>query len=282
MFPAGDSYNRDVSNSAVDPDSARYIAGMVQAGNTDGFWTAANPVEYVNVAGRSTPMRRVVQKVRYHGFPESYPWEDTFVIEPLSDAHAIVVRSDTCRLYELYDATFTGGALSAYSGAVWDLRAPFAPLPAGSPSAMASGLSLFAGMVKLEEIQRGAIGHALNWAPPAGTAAQWAFVRPASDTDGLPFRGTSRYQLPYGARLRLHKNFDVSRFPPQARAIAQAMKTYGIFLADTGSKGNAIYNAVPPPGSAGWDGGDVAALGSIRITDFDVLRLPAVQRVPGH
>ena len=73
---------------------------------------------------------------------------------------------------------------------------------------MASGLSLFAGMVRLEEIPRG-IHHALNWAPPAGTTAQFAFVRPASDTDGLAFRGSSEYQIPYGARLRLRGTFDI-------------------------------------------------------------------------
>ena len=60
------------------------------------------------------------------------------------------------------------------------------------------------------------------------------------------------------------------------------MKTYGILLADTGSKGNAIYNAVPAPGSGDWDGYDLDALDTIHITDFDVLRLPAVERVPGH
>ena len=282
VFPPGDSYNRDVSGAPVDPNSGRYIAGMVQAGNTSGFWAAAEPVEYVNVAGKRTPMRRIVQKVRFHQFSESYPWDGTFVIEPLSDAHAIVVQPDTCRLYELYDATFSGGTLSAYSGHVWNLRAPFVPLPPGNPSSMASGLSLFAGMVKWEEIERGSIDHALNWAAPVGTTAQYAFVRPASATDGLPFRGSTPYQIPYGARLRLHRDFDTSRFPPQARAIAQAMKTYGIFLADTGSKGNAIYNAVPATGPGGWNASDLGALGSIHITDFDVLHLPAVERVPGH
>jgi hypothetical protein len=38
-----------------------------------------------------------------------------------------------------------------------------------------------------------------------------------------------------GARFRLKASVDVSKFPPQARAVAQALKTYGAILADNGS-----------------------------------------------
>ncbi len=106
---------------------------------------------------------------------------------------------------------------------------------------MASGLSLFAGMVKWEDYQSGAINHALNWAAVAHTVAEYRFVRPASDTDQLAFNGGSPYQLPYGAHLRLKASFSTAGWGPEATMVANAMKTYGIYLADTGSSSNALY-----------------------------------------
>ena len=74
------------------------------------------------------------------------------------------------------------------------------------------------------------------------------FVLPASDTDGIVYTGSSAYQLPYGAHLRLRASFDISRFGPQSAAIARAMKTYGVYLADT-AKENELYNAIAPDGA---------------------------------
>ena len=50
----------------------------------------------------------------------------------------------------------------------------------------------------------------------------------ASDDDspGLP---------PMGLRVRLKANVDISGFGPQARVVLQALKLYGMILADNGS-----------------------------------------------
>ncbi len=281
FFQGGQYYTHSVTNAAVDANSAAYIRSMIDAGNSQGFWIAARPVEFVNVADATTPKRVVKQKVSYHRFDAPFPWADGFRIEPLSDAHAIVISSRSCELYETYDTSFADGVLSAYSGARWDLNGPFVPLAPGNPSAMASGLSLYAGMVRWEEVASGTIGHALNWAAPAGSVSQWTFVRPASDTDGIVYKGSSSYQLPYGAHLRLRASFDISRFGPQSAAIARAMKTYGVYLADT-AKENELYNSIAADGVNQWDAYDLAALDSIRISDFDVLQLGRIERVPGR
>lgn len=281
LFGSNGAYTQPVASAPVDRDSVRYVQSMAAAGSTSGFWMAARPVETINIATGATPTFRVRQKVPYHSFGLAYPWQPGFRIEPLSDAHAIVVQVDDCRLYESYDTTFSGGGLSAYSGAVWDLRRPFVPLPPGSPSAMASGLSIYAGMARWEEVASGSIRHALNWAAPAGSVSQWTFVRPASDAEGIAFKGRGGYQLPYGAHLRLHASFDTSRFGPQSAAIARAMKTYGIYLADT-AHANELYDAIPLDGSNRWSESDLASLEAIHISDFDVLALGRVERVPGH
>ncbi|HEY8313544.1 MAG TPA: LamG-like jellyroll fold domain-containing protein [Candidatus Baltobacteraceae bacterium] len=281
IFAAGGPYNAPITNASVDPNDANYINSMVRAGNTPGFW-ASTGVEFVNVATSGTSMTTVHPKVAWHSFPVQYPWASSYKIEPLGDAHAMVLDTATCHLYESYSTSFSGGALSAYSGANWNTTQPFVSMRAGSPSAMASGLSIFGGMVKWEEVQSGTVNHALNWAATAHTVSQWGFVSPASSTDGLPFTGSSSYQLPYGAHLRLKASFDTSRLGPQAKIVAQAMKTYGIYLSDTGSSGNALYFANALNGSNPWNRSDLSTLGTIHISDFDVLKLPPMQRVPGH
>ncbi|HEY1883276.1 MAG TPA: hypothetical protein VGG51_09595 [Candidatus Cybelea sp.] len=281
LFGRNNTYTKPVLGAAADRNSRRYIASMVSAGNSGGFWIAPDPVEFVNLADGRTPLLTVARKVAYHQFPSPYPWQQNFRIEPLSDAHSIVVQTQSCRVYEAWNTSFANGVLSAYSGANWSLREPFAPLRPGTPSAMSSGLSLYGGMVRWEEVAGGAVRHALVWAAPAGTVAQWSFVSPASDAEGIAFKGSDAYQLPYGARLRLRSSFDVSRFGPQSAAIARAMKTYGIYLADT-ARGNELYNALALDGTNRWDRRDLASLDAIHISDFDVVALHRVQRVPGR
>jgi hypothetical protein len=280
VFTSGDWYNANISTATVDPNSSNYIASMVQAGNTLGFG-ASTGVEFVNIANSSTPMVAVQPQVSYHPFPQPYPWQSTYKIEPLNDAHAIVFDVATCHLYESYHTTYLANVLSAFSGANWSLGSPFRSMPAGAPSAMASGLSLFAGMGKWEEYQTGTINHALNWSTRTHTVSQYSFVRPASSTDGLPFVGSSSYQLPYGAHLRLKASFNITNFGPQARIVAQAMKTYGVFLCDTGSE-NDVYLANAIDGTNPWNRDDLNSLGNIHLTDFDVVQLPTIERVPGH
>jgi hypothetical protein len=272
------SYNKVVTNATVDANSQSYIDSVIQAGDTYGFY-ASTGIEQINLADESTRLHVVKPKSKYHQFPDPYPWKSSYYIEPGGDAHAIVVQTNNCRLYEAYSTSFYGDTLSAYSGANWHLRRRFVPLPAGSPSSMASGLSLFAGMVRWDDYESGAIDHALNWDGIAHTVSQYGFVRPASDTDRLPFYGNSSYQLPYGARLRLKGSFSTSGWGPQATMVAIAMKTYGVYLSDTGSSANGLYFANAEDGSNPWNSADLSALGQIKMSDFDVLKLPAIQFV---
>jgi hypothetical protein len=278
VFTAGDYYNTPISDAPVDPNSANYINSMVQAGNKDGFYASIG-VEKVNNANDSTPTLTVKPDVSYHTFPAQYPWQSGFYIQPLSDRHAMIVQTQTCHLYESYGTAYSNGVLSAYSGANWDLTKPFVPLPFGEPSSMASGLSFFAGMVKWEDYQSGAIRHALDWSAIAHTVAYDKVVRPASDTDHLTFNGSSSFQLPYGARLRLKASFSTAGWGPQATMVANAMKTYGIYLADTGSSGNALYFSDASDGTNPWNGSDLGKLWQIKMSDFDVIQLPAMQTV---
>jgi hypothetical protein len=265
----------------VDPNSADYIRSVIQAGDRSGF-LASIGVEQVNLANDATPLRTVKPSVAYHKFPKPYPWSKDFFIEPLGDGHAMVIQTQSCHLFESYGTEFQPPTLSAFSGANWDLKKRFVPLAPGMPSAMASGLSLYAGIVRWEDYQAGSIDHALNWDGIRGTLAQYNFVRPASDTDRIPFQGKSSFVMPYGAHLRLKASFSTQGWGPQATMVANAMKTYGVYLADTGSGKNALYFANAPDGSNPWNSIDLLSLSAITLRDFDVLTLGKVLTVTRH
>jgi hypothetical protein len=276
---ANGAYTQVVTNAPVDRNSAAYISSVIQAGDRAGFF-ASTGVEQVNLANDATPLRTVKPRVEYHKFPKPYPWSKDFYIEPLGDRHAMVVQTRSCHLFESYETEFQAPTLSAFSGANWDLAKSFVPLAPGTPSAMASGLSLFAGIVRWEDYKSGSIDHALNWDGIRGTVAQHDFVRPASDTDRIPFQGKSSYAMPYGVHLRLKATFSTQGWGAQATMVANAMKTYGIYLADTGSGRNALYFANAPDGSNPWNRRDLSSLSSITMHDFDVLKLGKILKVP--
>ena len=59
------------------------------------------------------------------------------------------------------------------------------------------------------------------------------FLYPASHTAN-PGNTNTAIQPPMGARFRLKASVDISSLNPQSRIIAQAMKDYGMILADNG------------------------------------------------
>jgi hypothetical protein len=101
--------------------------------------------------------------------------------------------------------------------------------PAGWTSADASGLSIFAGLVRYDEVASGYIDHAIRiTVPRTRDAYVWPATHSASDlTDpALPAMGL---------RLRLKASVDISALPRQARVIAEAMRKHGVIIADHGS-----------------------------------------------
>jgi hypothetical protein len=69
-----------------------------------------------------------------------------------------------------------------------------------------------------------------------------------------------------GLRLRLRAGVDVGGFPAQARVILQAMRTYGLVVADNGSSGS--IGGVP---DERWDNDALHQLGRITLADFETV-----------
>jgi hypothetical protein len=73
-----------------------------------------------------------------------------------------------------------------------------------------------------------------------------------------------------GLRVRLKASYDVSRFPRQSRIVLQALKRYGMILADNGSS---WYLSGSP--SRGWNNDDLHQLGKVHGDAFEVVRMPS-------
>ena len=145
------------------------------------------------------------------------------------DRHVLIVDRDHWLLYELFDAhLLPSGGWHAGSGAVFplgsnDLR------PAGWTSADAAGLPILPGLVRYDEVAAGHIDHALRFTV---SRTRNAYVVPARHAASS---STSAALPPMGMRVRLKAGFDLSRYPAQARVVLQALKTYGMIVADNGS-----------------------------------------------
>jgi hypothetical protein len=161
--------------------------------------------------------------------PGPYPIPNNPLREWGSDHHILTVDTFDCKLYELYAASFSGGGWHAGSGAIWSLNSN-ALRPVGWTSADAAGLPILAGLVRYDEIEAGVIRHAIRF-----TASDTdSYIWPARHlTSGSP--GVLTSTPPMGARFRLKATYNISGFAPEMQVILQAMKTYGIILADNGS-----------------------------------------------
>jgi len=177
------------------------------------------------------------------------------------DRHVLVVDKTACKLYELYDAHPNDGGSSwhAGSGATWDLRSNRLR-PKSWTSTDAAGLPVLPGLARYDEVAAGAISHALRFTAPR---TRTAFVWPARHQAG---ESSSRSLPPMGLRVRLKQHVSLRGLPRQAKVLAQAMKRYGLMLADNGSPW--YVSGAPDPG---WDNDQLHALDRLSGRDFEVV-----------
>ena len=74
-----------------------------------------------------------------------------------------------------------------------------------------------------------------------------------------------------GMRVRLKGNFDLSGFPPSAQVILQALKTYGMMVADNG--GDWFISGAPDPR---WNDDELNTLKQVSGSNFEVVRMGPV------
>ena len=277
VFPPDNPWNQRVAGLPVAKNSARLIAsiGLGRPVHPD-FGTvyagAPNGIPFVVVGGRT---RRVPVHFDYADESDRgpYPIPPGAPIEggPQSsgDRHVIVVDRATCTDYELFSAyPHRGGAYwTAGSGAIFNLRSDRLR-PAGWTSADAAGLPILAGLARYDEAARGAIDHALRFTARC-TAPR--YVYPARHEAST----CSGFYPPMGLRVRLKASVNISALPSQARVVAQALKTYGMILADNGSPW--YISGAPSPR---WNDDALHQLDQLTGRDFEVVDTSSLPR-PG-
>jgi hypothetical protein len=143
------------------------------------------------------------------------------------DMHVLVVEMGACSLYETWSSTYAAPGWSCGSGAKFDLSSN-ALRPDGWTSGDAAGLPILPGLVKVSEVQAGAVNHAIRFTM---ATTQQAYIHPAVHAAGK----SDATLPPMGLRLRLKATFDTSSFTGATKVVLVALQQYGVILADNGS-----------------------------------------------
>ncbi|HSV45248.1 MAG TPA: hypothetical protein VLJ58_05600, partial [Ramlibacter sp.] len=182
------------------------------------------------------------------------------------DRHVLVVEKGACRLWEAYSAYQLAGQWYAMATAAWDLRS-LALRPANWTAADAAGLPITPFLAKQAEASAGEIRHALRATFRDSVLAR-SYDWPARHAAG----GDTPGGIPFGAVLRLKAGFAIpDDWTPQAKALATAMKRYGVYVSDIGSD---FYVQGEP--SAGWDARTFSQVKGITLAHMEFVDLGAV------
>ncbi len=228
LLPDNNVWHADISKLPVNAHSA---AWMASSGATTGLhihpdFGGPYGIPFTTVSGTHP---KVAVSFDYAGESDRvpYPLGSDTRIEAGSDAHALVVDRSTCKLYETYATANTARGWTAGSGAVYDLRSD-ALRPNGWTSADAAGLPILPGLLRYDEVESGKVDHAIRFTVSRTDAAH---LWPARHDAGTPNANLP----PMGARFRLKASYPTRGLRPDTVAVLNAMKKYGMIVADNGS-----------------------------------------------
>jgi hypothetical protein len=311
LFPADNPWNQNIANAPVAANSAA-IMNAIGSGHLHpdfGQDTQGNNplygIPYNVVHGNTAPKVNVVidaypdeSDVQAAPVPANAVIEGdqqdgpTVGVDNRGDSHLLVYDEDNNVLYEFYRASRPSEnpgdhQWHADQESVWDLKTnTFRTI--GFTSADAAGLPILPGLVRPDEGLpvsqggQGVINHAIRFTLQNSVILD-QFLYPASHVANSGNNTVT--QPPMGARFRLKANVDISQLNPESKVIAQAMKDYGMIVADNGSNfffSGASYSVDASNGFAlTWDDNDIQdsthGLKSLTFSDFEVVDLtPAV------
>jgi hypothetical protein len=273
ILPPEDPLNQEIANAPVNPNSANYIAsiGLTAHLHPDFGTNPSYGIPYT-VVGPNQP--KVPIKFTAYGSesnPGPYPVPAHAPIEGggkngHGDKHVLVVQEGSCTLYEMFDAHRRGRGWAAASGAVFNLRSD-ALRPEGWTSADAAGLPIFPLLARYPEVATGQIDHALRVTVPE---TQMSYIHPATH-----FASTSSDPNlpPMGLRLRLKAGYSLAGFSGQSLVILEALKRYGLIVADNGSPW--FITGAPNPG---WNDENLEQIKRVPGSEFEAVESGPILR----
>lgn len=179
--------------------------------------------------------------------------------------------TSTCRLHEMWRANIVGNNFQGGCQVIWDLTKVYPDNMRGDycTSADAAGLPISAHMFTADEIQAGAIEHAIRFILPNSLMRADIYVHPATHSTGATSGGSNA--PPYGARMRLKASANISGLKPAAQVVAKALQKYGMILSDGG---NITFTGMDDTyTTAKWSGVGLGAqdLKSLKWSDFEMV-----------
>jgi hypothetical protein len=182
---------------------------------------------------------------------------EQFQREGSGDRHLIVVDPVNGRLHEFWQARRTAAGWEASQASTFDLTSNRLR-PERWTSADAAGLPIFPAVVRYDDVARGLVRHAMR---VTVRRTRRDYVFPARH---FASRETDPSLPRMGERLRLRRDFDVSGFPPHARAILRGLQRYGMMVADNGA--NWLLSIAPDRRIQGLE-----SLARVKGSDFEVV-----------
>jgi hypothetical protein len=268
------AWNQDISKAPVRPNSAGTIAYIDSHGSNFLHPDFGSPRPYgfpYAVVGAGQPGL----PIHYTAYgdesdPGPFPIPGGAPVEggrhSDGDRHVLVVDRASCTLYELYRGFFSYRGRphwDADSGTRWDLRST-ALRPDSWTSADAAGLPIFPGLIRYDEVASGHLDHAIR---VTFDSTRNAWVHPASHCAG----DTDDPNAPaMGTRLRLKAGYGLGHLSGAAKTIAEALKRYGMIVADNGS--NWYFGGTS---DHRWDDESLDQLKRIPGSAFEVVRSAA-------
>jgi hypothetical protein len=260
VFPADNVWNTDITTLPVHPQSAQWLASTAASTTTLHPDFGRPPYGFpFNVVDNAHPTVSVSFQYPSESDPGPYPVGSDTSIENGSDRHALIVNKDSCMLYELFGLSGSGGSWTAGSGAIFNLRTNTLR-PAGWTSADAAGLPILPGLVRWDEVQAGAINHAIRFTVQQ---SDQSYIWPARHQAGI---AANPALPPMGARFRLKAGYDLTAFSAQAKVILLAMQHYGLIVADNGS--NWFFSGTQ---DAGWPDSLISELKMVPAAQFEAV-----------
>lgn len=239
LFPTNNYWHADIRSLPVHPYSAQWLSHM--GASTTRLHPDFGP-SYSSEPAYGIPLTIVTSAHPKVAVTFDYASESDRVGYPLGsdtkiegginsdgDKHAVIVNTSDCRLYETWNTRRSGSRWLAGSGATWSLTSNNLR-PDGWTSADAAGLPILPGLLRWSEVRAGNVHHAIRFTTNQTSAHHlWPARHHASNL-------TSWAYPPMGARFRMKSTFSEAGFSAYARAVIQAMKIYGLVLADNGSR----------------------------------------------
>lgn len=161
-----------------------------------------------------------------------------------SDGAMVVVNPATGQSYEFWQYQWNGGSPRTSWGAIADINSDGV-----GGNSVGAGVSRFAGLIRLWEVQQGSIDHALVFS--TSLCKNTTYRYPATKTDGKA--GTANDKIEEGTRLQLDPSLNVDAIAgitPIEKMMAKAMQKYGLYAIDCGGSEIGISFELDPTATA--------------------------------